>query len=98
MGSPMKRREFVKAFISATALSPLVAGAESGRKAYRSGTITVTPFELASHLIRAFEESMADLGYVSGSNIIYEHRFANGRLERLPGLMRELVELNVDVM
>jgi putative ABC transport system substrate-binding protein len=58
----------------------------------------VSPSELASHFIKAFEESMAELGYVSGSNIIYEHRFAGGRLERRPGLARELVELKVDVI
>jgi putative ABC transport system substrate-binding protein len=93
----MKRREFIKAFSSATAL-PLVARAQSARKMYRIGTLAVSPFELASHFIKAFEEGMAELGYVSGSNIIYEHRFAGGRLERLPVLAKELADLKVDVI
>jgi putative tryptophan/tyrosine transport system substrate-binding protein len=93
----MRRREFINAFSAAAAL-PLAARAQGARKVYRIGTLTVSPFELASHFIKAFEEAMAELGYVSGSNIIYEHRFAGGRLERLPGQAKELAELNVDVI
>jgi len=55
-------------------------------------------FELASHFIKAFEESIAELGYVSGSSILYEHGFAGGRLERLTDLAKELVALNVDAI
>ena len=94
----MKRREFIRVFISTAAVWPLVARAQGARKVYRIGTLTVSRLELASHFIKAFEESMAELGYVSGSNIIYEHRFAGGQLEQLPVLAKELAELNVDVI
>src|SRR5262249_35055633 len=67
-------------------------------KTYRIGTLTVSSFERASHFITAFEESMADLGYVSGSNVAYEHRFANGQLERLTDLAKDLAALNVDII
>jgi hypothetical protein len=46
----------------------------------------------------AFEERLKELGYVKGSNITYEHRFAGGRTERLPEIARELAALNVDVI
>src|SRR5262249_36958892 len=52
-------------------------------------------FESSSHLIKVFEDSMAELGY---ENIIYEHRFGGGRLERLTDLAKELAALNVDVI
>jgi putative ABC transport system substrate-binding protein len=38
------------------------------------------------------------LGYVEGKNIIIETRWAEGNLDRLPELARELAGLNVDVM
>ena len=37
---------------------------------------------------------MHELGYVEGSNIRFEFRFADGYLDRLPGLANELVRLN----
>src|SRR5262249_59283207 len=74
----MRRREFVALLGVAAVPWPLVARAQSVRKTYRIGTLTVSPFELASHFIKAFEESIAELGYVSGSSILYEHRFAGG--------------------
>ena len=94
----LKRREFISLLGSAAVACPLVARAQGTQKVNRIGTLTVSPFELARHFIDAFEGSMAELGHVSRSNIIYEHRFAGGQLERLPGLARELVELKVDVI
>jgi putative tryptophan/tyrosine transport system substrate-binding protein len=37
-------------------------------------------------------------GYVDGENIRIEHRSAEGKMERLPALVRQLVQLNVDVI
>lgn len=41
---------------------------------------------------------MPKLGYVSGKNIAIELRYAETKLERLPGLADELVRLKVDVL
>ena len=38
------------------------------------------------------------MGYVEGQNIALEPRWAEGRYERLPGLVAELLGLKVDVM
>jgi putative tryptophan/tyrosine transport system substrate-binding protein len=46
----------------------------------------------------AFRKAMADLGYVEGRTILYEDRFGEGRIERLPLLAAELAALNVDVI
>ena len=40
---------------------------------------------------------MQDLGYVDGQNLIVEARYAEDKVERLPGLARELVQLRPDV-
>jgi len=43
-------------------------------------------------------EAMRALGYIEGKNVVYEARFAEGRGERLPALVAELVRLKVDVI
>lgn len=43
-------------------------------------------------------EGLRGLGYVEGKTIAYEARFAEGTVDRLPGLAAELVRLKVDVI
>jgi putative ABC transport system substrate-binding protein len=45
-----------------------------------------------------FREGLRELGYVEGRNVIVEARSAEGDLDRLAELARELVHLNVDVL
>ena len=91
----MRRRDFVTFLGGAAVAWPLVVNA---RFTYRVGTLTVSSFERASHSIKAFEESMVELGYVSGLNVTYEHRFANGQLQRPADLAKDLAALNVDII
>ena len=79
-------------------LAPVAAAGQQAGTAYRIGTLTVSPATRSSHFIKAFEDALNELGYVKGSSIIYEHRFADGRPERLPDLAKELAELKVDVV
>ena len=46
------------------------------------------------HLSTALHE----LGYVEGRNLVIERRWAEGKVDRLPGLARELVQLKVDAI
>ena len=46
----------------------------------------------------AFRRSLRDLGWIDGKNITIEYRWAEGNPERLPALVAELVQLNVDVL
>jgi putative ABC transport system substrate-binding protein len=46
----------------------------------------------------AFLQGMRELGYVEGTNLVIETRFADGNNERLPALAAELVRLKVDVI
>ena len=48
--------------------------------------------------IKAFRQSLRELGYVEGRNIRIELRYSEGREARLPDLATELVALNVDVI
>lgn len=43
-------------------------------------------------------ESLRALGYVEGRNIVYEVRFAEGKLDRLPALAAEILQRKVSVI
>lgn len=48
--------------------------------------------------LEAFRQGLRELGYIEGKNIALEYRFAEGKLDRIPGLADELVRLKVDVI
>ena len=68
---------------------------EQGTGAGSTGSPTI-----ASRLTRidAFRQGLRELGYVEGQNIIIEVRAAEGKLDRVPELVAELVRLNPDVV
>ena len=45
----------------------------------------------------AFRQGLRELGYVEGKNIIVEHRYAEGKSERLIELAEDLARLKVDI-
>jgi putative ABC transport system substrate-binding protein len=46
----------------------------------------------------AFRQGLRDVGYADGKNIFIEHRYAEGKEDRLPELVAELIQLRVDVI
>jgi putative ABC transport system substrate-binding protein len=56
-----------------------------------------SPSTFASR-IEAFRLGLRDFGYIEGTNITVEYRWAEGRYERLPKLADELVRSNVDLI
>jgi putative ABC transport system substrate-binding protein len=48
--------------------------------------------------INAFQQGLRDLGYIEGKNILLEYRYGAGQAERIPSLVADLVQLNVDVL
>src|SRR3990167_9369016 len=51
-----------------------------------------------SPLFGVFRQGLRDLGYVEGENVLIERRYAKGRLDRIPGLVNELIQQKVDVI
>jgi putative ABC transport system substrate-binding protein len=51
-----------------------------------------------SPLFDAFRLGLRDLGHVDGKNVLIERRYAEGRLDRMPALVNELVQQKVDVI
>ena len=49
-------------------------------------------------IIDEFQQGLRDLGYVEGKNFLLEIRYAEGKLDRLPELAREFVQMKVEVI
>jgi putative ABC transport system substrate-binding protein len=49
-------------------------------------------------IIGVFREELRNLGYLEGKNILFEYRFAEGKIDRLPDIAAELVRLKVDIL
>ena len=47
---------------------------------------------------KAFRQGLRDLGYIEDKNILIEYRSQEGKADRGPGLVAELVQLKVDVL
>jgi putative ABC transport system substrate-binding protein len=58
----------------------------------------LNPFSPPEPGFEAFRGALRELGYVEGRNLVFEIRWAHGRLDRLPELARELVPLKPDVI
>jgi len=48
--------------------------------------------------VEAFRQGLRDVGYIEGKNILVEYRYFEGKLDRIPSLVAELVQLNLDVL
>ncbi len=48
--------------------------------------------------LESFRQRLRELGYLEGSNLVFELRRAEGRLKEMPGLVRDLIEKNVSVL
>jgi len=75
---------------------PLAADAQQVEKLPRVGLLGNHSPTLP--LYDGFRQGLREAGYVEGRNIIIEARYAEGNLDRLPELARELARLNVNVM
>ena len=79
---------------------PLAADAQQPGKVFRIGilaNIGLTDREGARGW-GAFIQGLRELGYVEGQNITIEWRVSEGKYERLPDLVADLVRLKVDVI
>jgi putative ABC transport system substrate-binding protein len=75
-----------------------VVEAQQPTKIPRIGYLIAASPSSNSNRIEAFRQGLRELGYVEGKDIIIEYRSAEGKLDRLPTLAAELVNLKVDII
>jgi putative ABC transport system substrate-binding protein len=96
----MNRRVFVFICLLPTILllTVFLVEAQQAKSVARIGYLSVLSPSTDSTRIEAFRQGLRELGYVEAQNIAIESRYADGKLDRLPDLARELVRLKVDVV
>jgi hypothetical protein len=95
----MHRREFITLLGGAAAAWPLAARAQAPKLA-QIGFVATGSLDSAGQqlTVDAFRQELRERGYVEGQNIIIEYRFADGKIERFPELVTELVHLSLDLI
>jgi len=78
--------------------APLTSTAQQAAKVPRLGLLIPGSSSAFAPRIEAFRYGLRDLGYVEGRNITMEYRFAEGKDDRLPALVAELIRLQVDII
>jgi ABC-type uncharacterized transport system substrate-binding protein len=93
-------RTILISVLTAVLLSPVCSGTEAQqpKKVPRIGYLSA--FDAAGESARseAIRVALRESGYVEGQNIVIEYRYADGKLDRFPGLAAELVRLEVDII
>ena len=92
----MRRREFITLLGGVAVTWPLAANAQS--KTPRIGFMGNSTAALEANLVGAFREGLREHGYEEGRNIVIEYRWADGKYERFPALVAELIAANVEVI
>src|SRR5262249_62376381 len=93
----MRRRAFITLLGGAAVTWPLAARAQQSRKVSRVGILNAGgPILLTNWSM--FTDVLHKSGWIEGKNLVFEHRYAENRLDRLPELAAELIRLNVGLL
>jgi ABC-type uncharacterized transport system substrate-binding protein len=96
--SPIARLTLI-ASVAVTLLAlPLLAASQPAQKVFRVGLVAAGGRPPDGLPPRPLREKLRELGYVEGQNLVYEARFAEGKVERIPDMLAELIRLKVDVL
>jgi putative ABC transport system substrate-binding protein len=79
-------------------LAPLAAGAQQRGKIYHVGFLTLGAHPDQHGMWQKLLEALRALNYVEGQNLTLKIAAAEGKPERLPGLVAELIQAKVDLI
>jgi putative ABC transport system substrate-binding protein len=99
-GRTIQKRQWAGLFaiVLAVTFGGAVAQAQEPARIHRIGILIASSASVYSARVEALRQRLRELGYVEGKNIVIEYRYAEGKRERLPDLVAELVRLKVDVI
>jgi len=94
----MKRREFITLIGGGAIFAwPLAARAQQPAMPV-IGSLRSTSLAASTPMIAGFRQGLTAAGFNDGQNVAIEYRYADNQLERLPGLVAELIRLPVAVI
>jgi putative ABC transport system substrate-binding protein len=74
------------------------ADAQQTKKVPRIGYLGNSSATVEPDLLGAFRQGLRDLGYIEDQNIVIEYRWADGKYDRFPDFVADLLRLNVAVI
>ena len=92
------RRTFEVLLASAVAAWPLGAKAQSSGRAVRIGRLAALSAATDTSVLEALRTGLRERGWIEGRNFEFVVRYADGMLDRLPDLAKDLVRQNVHVI
>jgi putative ABC transport system substrate-binding protein len=87
-----------RALVALLALTATSAAAQADDRVRRIGFLSGYSAAGAESIRRIFVDSLRELGYRDGKNVVFVDRYADGRMEKLPMLAQELVGAGVEVI
>ena len=93
----MRRRQFIT-LLGGAATWPVAASAQQPAKVPTIGFLGAESASTNQHFFDEFRQGMREHGYTDQKNIAFVDRWAEGRSERFPELVGELLSLKVDVI
>ena len=93
----MRRRNFVTLAGGAAIAWPLVARAQRPTMPV-IGFLRHTSLAVSTPMVTGFRQGLTVAGFTEGQNVAIEYRYADSQLERLPGMVAELIRLPVAVI
>ena len=93
----MRRREFIKAATASAVAWPFAARAQQSAIPVL-GFVNVASAKNFVRPLSAFLKGLGEVGYVDGQNVTIEYRWAEGKNDRLPSFVADLIERKVKVI
>src|SRR5262245_47919913 len=93
----MRRREFITVLGGAAAW-PVAVRAQQLSEVRRLGFLGSATAAGSAKAVQSLRTGLRELGYVEGTNIAIEFRWAEGNYDRLSQLVAEIIATNVEVL